>query len=74
MSTTSPLLAFTDDQNVDLFHSDVYYARAHLVYNTDFCERYGYKPTLDEIEKTMHDMKWLAPQDCTFTKQKKRRT
>lgn len=46
-----------------LYHSTVYYAQAHLKYNTDFEEKYGYIPSLKDIERTLVSMKWLTEKE-----------
>lgn len=56
---TNRLLKFCSGDAVDLYHSTVYYARAYLIYCTDFVEQQGREPTLEECEKALRDLRWL---------------
>jgi len=42
-----------EDAGVTLYHSDVYYTRAWLRDCTDFVERFGYLPSLGDVESAM---------------------
>lgn len=58
-SSASRLMRFCAGENVDLYHSTVYYARAYLINCTDFVSRYKRKPTLKECEDALRDLRWL---------------
>lgn len=58
---TNKLIEFASGKPVDLFHSTVHYARAYLMYCTDFVEVTGRKPTLRDCEQALVSLKWLRP-------------